>query len=264
MANGIILEPIAISSVTASNTATGYSASNVTSDFMGLVWKTDTGSATRTLTLDLGSDVDFNTIVLLGLNGALAAWDWSVEIAADGDASFASGWTGSDEDLLAGATMPVSGKGKAIWQAPGGAPTAGRYIRITFKNLSSAAVECARVIVAQKFQPERNFRFGAALGIRSTGGVEFSRRGLPLIERGVQLRGIGISYDASTEAEIETNILPLLERVGNEYPICIVRDPDANAQRQNRIYFGYLTGDLGAIWSRHNGFTTSFNLVAVA
>lgn len=85
-----------------------------------------------------------------------------------------------------------------------------------------------------------------------------------MIQRGAQLRGIGISYDAATKAEIETDIMPLLERVGNEYPICIVTDPDADAQRQNRIYFGYLAGDLGAIWSRFDGFTTSFNLVAIA
>lgn len=265
MANGFILEPATISSVTASNTATGYSAANVATDYMGQVWRTDTGSATRSLTIDLGADTAFDTIILLGLYGATSAWDWAIEIATAAQGpGFTGAWTGSDEDLLAGTAMPVSGLGKALWIAPAGAPAAGRYVRITFKNLSSAAVECSRVLIGQRVQPERNFRFGAAFGIRSTGQTDFSLRGVQLVRPGVKLRGIGITYGASTQAEVENDILPLLERVGNDTLVAICTDPDADAQRQNRIFAGYLTGDLGAIWSQRDGFTTSFNLVAIA
>lgn len=264
MANGIILEPAAFSSVTASNTATGYSAANVGNDRMGLVWKSDTGAASRYLIIDLGSDVTFDTITLHGLTGAQAAWQLTVEIAtaAQGSAFSGSQWTDSAQDLLAGSVDPVSGKGRGIWQAPAGAPSAGRYIKLTFSSLSSAAVEVARIVVAAKLQLGINFSYGAAFGIRDTGEVSYSNRGVALIREGVKKRGVGLTAQGATRAEVEGSILPLLERVGNTDYIAVVVDPDADDQRQNRIYYGLLQGDLGAIWAGYDRFTWAVNLVA--
>ena len=264
MSNAILLEPLAFSAISASNTASGYSASNVALDFIGLVWRSDSGATARSLTIDLGADTALDTIVLLGLAGAASGWTWSIDLATAAQGAFSGDfWTGSAETLLAGTAMPVSGLGKALWQAPGGAPAAARYVRINFPSHGSTAVEVSRVIIAPKIQLDRNFKYGAAKGVRPLGSLDFSIRGVPLRRFGKKLRGLGISFGAVHRDEVEQEIQPLLERVGNDTAITIVEDPAAHAQRQNRIYHGWLHGNLGTIWARPGGFQADFNLVAI-
>lgn len=268
MANALLLEPLAMPSITASATAPGYAAgnmgSNASADFMGLVWNSGGGAATRTVTIDLGADRPLDTILLLGLAGAQASWDWAIALATSAQGPFSgSFWSGSAEDLLAGSVMPVSGLGKALWQKPGGAPASARYVRITFSVLGSAAVQVARIIVSRKIQLERNFSFGAALGVRPLGKVDFSPRGVLLRRRGRKLRGLGISFKHIYRDELEAAVQPLIERVGNDELLAIVQDPAADAQRQNRIWTGFLTGNLGSIWARPGGFQADFNMIAL-
>lgn len=261
--NGFLLRPVDIDAATCSTAATGYRASNVNDDRMGLVWRSTTGSATQWLVLDLGADTTLDTITLHGLTDATADWQWAVELATEAQGAFSgSYWAGSAEDLLAGATMPVSGRGRAVWTAPNGAPAAARYVRLAFSALD-AAIEVGRVCIGQRITLGRNFTYGAALAIRPLGSVGFSTRGVLLRRRGAKLRGVGVSVDAATRAEVEASIMPMLERVGNDETVVICIDPEADAQRQNRLWLGFLSGDLGVIWARIDGFTSQFNVVAV-
>lgn len=268
MTNALLLEPWPMVAVTASSTASGYSADNVAigdkADMIGLVWRSAAGASSRSLVIDLGENRAVDSLVLLGLLGAQASWDWSIDLATQAQGAFTGAfWAGSSEDLLAGSEMPVNGLGRALWQAPAGAPAVARYVRINFTGLASAAVEVARVIVAAKIQLDRNFQFGAAFGVRPLGSAEFSIRGVLLRRRGKKLRGVGISFGAVHRDEVEAKVQPLLERVGNDSLVAIVTDPSPDAQRQNRIYAGFLTGDLGTIWARPGGFQANFNLVAI-
>ena len=268
MANALLLEPLEWASIAASDTATGYSVDNLGPiggiEMMGMVWRTNAGAAARSLTIDLGGDKAVDTILVLGLYGAEAGWTWSIDLATAAQGAFSgSFWAGSAETLLAGSVMPVGGLGKALWQAPGGAPAVARYVRINFPAHGTAAVEASRVVVAGKIQLERNFRFGAALGIRPLGKMDFSIRGVPLGRKGKKLRGLGISFPHIYRDEVEAAVMPLLERVGNDTAVSIVQDPAADSQRQNRIWHGYLTGNLGSTWARPGGFQADFNLIAL-
>jgi hypothetical protein len=264
MANAILLEPLAMTAIAADSTASGYAAGNLGSDWMGLVWRSATGASSRSVTVDLGSDRPVTAIMVLGLAGAQPGWDWSIDLATAAQGAFSgSYWSGSAQDLLAGSQMPVSGLGRALWQAPDGAPAAARHVRINFLSLASAAVQASRLVIAEAVQLDRNFRFGAAFGVRSLGTLEFSARGVMLRRKGKKLRGVGISFPHIHRDEVEAKVQPLLERVGTDTPIGLVIDPAADAQRQNRMYFGPLTGDLGTVWARPGGFQADFNLIAL-
>lgn len=266
MADAIILEPIAMSVITPSATATGYNGDNMANDQMGLVWNSGAGSSTRDIIIDLGADTAIDTIVLVGLRGATSSWDWSIDLATEAQGAFTGGFfAGTSRDLLAGANMPVSGLGKALWQASSetSPPASVRYVRINFTNLSSAAVEVSRIIIASAFQPAINFSFGAVFGFRSMGRLEFSKAGVPLRRQAAKLRAVGLRFTGATQAEVDDSIHPMFERLGNDTPLCIVTDPAADANLQNRIYFGYLTGDLGTVWAVKGGFQAQFNVVAL-
>lgn len=266
MSNAFFLKPLALAAVTASATDAGYDPAYVANDHMGVVWKSPTGAASRQITIDLGADTAFDTIALFGLTGAQAGWTLQVEAAtaAQGIGFPGGSWSGSAATLLAGTVMPTSGRGKALWMAPAvSPPPASRYIRLTFASLSNAAVTVARVVIGARLTLERNFKFGAAFGVRDLGNVDFSARGVMLRRRGAKLRTVGVSFPHVTRDEFEAKVQPVTEQLGNTEPVVLVTDPDANAQRQQRMYFGPIIGDLGAVWARPKGFEVRANLVAL-
>ena len=264
MANALLLEPAVPTAFQVDTAASGYSAYFMARDEMGLVWKSVAGPDACTITVDFGADVAIDTVILFGLAGALPAWTWTIELATAAQGRFTgSWWAGSAETLLAGDVMPTNGLGKALWRAPAGAPAVARYMRITFGGLAGSAVEVSRLVAGQAIQLDRNFKFGAALGVRPLGSVNWSVRGVLLRRRGKKLRGVGISFGNVYRDEVEAKVQPLLERIGNDEAMAIVLDPAADPQRQNRIWFGFLTGDLGSTWARAGGFQADFNLVAV-
>lgn len=268
MANALLMKLLAWSSLTASNTATNYSATNLGVDRMGPSWRSNSGASSRTLTVDMGADVAIDTIALFGIAGAGTppdgAWQWKVDLATAAQGGFGgSFWAGSTETLLAGTALPVSGKGKALWQAPAGAPAAARHVRITLSSLGSAAIQASRLCIGTKIQPTRNFSYGAAYGVRPLGSLDFSPRGVLMRRAGAKLRGVGLTFNHVYRDELEERMQRLFEEVGNDRPLVLVTDPDAHAQRQNRMYFGFLNGNLGSVHRRPGGFSCDVNLVAL-
>ena len=260
MSNALLIQPYALSSVTASATDSGYAASNLSTDYMGMTWQ-GTGT-TFNVDVDLGSDKAIDSVVLLGLSGVSTSWNWLVKTAtaAQGSSFAASTTVVASSQMLAGTTLTSAALGKAF--ATFGAVT-GRYVRFTITPPASATIRMARIVVGDGFTLATNFLFGAGFGVKPLGSLDFSARGVLLRRSGAKLRSLAISFPAASRSEVETSIQPLLEVLGNDNPLCIVTDPDADAQRINRIYFGFLVGSLGTVWARLGGFTADFNMVCV-
>ncbi|MCK0533398.1 hypothetical protein [Sphingobium agri] len=265
MSNALVVKPLPMASISASSTVSGYDASYVANDHMGVVWKSAAGAASRTITVDMGADVVIDTALLLGCTGADASWTLKVEAAtaAQGSAFPAGSWAGAVQTFLAGTAMPVSGRGRALWLAPASPPPASRYWRFTIGGLGTGAATVGRLVLGRKIQLERNFQFGAAFGVRDLGVTDFSVNGVLLRRRGKKLRSIGISFGAVKRDEVEAKVSPLIEDVGVSEPIAIILDPDTHEQRQNRIWFGPLVGDLGTTWAKPGGFEWRASLVSL-
>ena len=263
MSNSIVVKPLAFASVSASSTAAGHDASYVGNDYMGVVWKSETGAATRTITADMGANVTIDTAVLLGCTGADANWTLKVEAAtsAQGQTFPGGSWIGATLPILAGSAMPVSGRGRAIWLAPASPPPASRYWRFTIGGLGTGAATVARLVLGRKIQLDKNIVYGAAFGVRDLGSLDFSRRGILLRQTGKKLRTVNVTYPGATREEVEAYIHPLLEELGNTDPVAFILDPDADAQRQNRIWYGVMIGDLGTVWANPTGFEWRANIV---
>ncbi|WHO37882.1 discoidin domain-containing protein [Sphingobium sp. AP49] len=265
MSNAVIVKPLAFAAASAGSTAAGYDPAFVGNDHMGVVWKSATGAASQALTIDMGANVTIDTILLLGCTGALAGWTLKVEAATSAQgATFPAGsWVGAALPFLAGSAMPVSGRGRAIWFAPASPPPASRYWRLTIGGLANAAATVARLVMGRKIQLQRNFQFGAAFGVRDMSNVDFSVRGVLLRRRGVKLRSVAVTFGSVYKDEVEAVVHPLIEEIGISEPIALIIDPDDDAQRQNRIWFGPLVGDLGTVWAKPGGFEWRASLVGL-
>jgi hypothetical protein len=271
MSNALLFRPLQWAAITPSNTASGFSAANLSPwpvPRMGRVWCSDAGSATRNIVIDFGSDQPVDTIALFGIGAGnaapSAAWSWSIDLATAAQGAFSGAfWAGGTGPLLAGAVLPVSGRGKALWLAPNGAPALARYVRLNFSALSSAALQIALVAIGQRLQPARNYSYGAAFGVRDLGALDYSPRGVVIRRPGAKLRGMGLTFSGLRREEVEDTLQRLFERIGNTDPVVLVSEPDAHPQRQNRMGIGHLTGNLGTIHRVPNAWQAEVNFVAV-
>lgn len=265
MSNAVIIEPAAMSAITApGGSAAGFDPAVVANDLLGVIWKSPV-AATASLQIDMGADVAIDTIMLIALDGSLASATLTVQMATAAQGStFGPSWSDSARTLLAGTVAPRSGKRKCYWTAPAGAPAAARYIRLNFAGLGGSVALCVgRVVVGQRIALARNFSFGAVRGVRSLGAANYSVTGVPLVRRGAKLRTLGLTFGAVYADEVAASIQPLLERVGTDTPIAIVTDPDDHAQRENRIYFGMLEGAPGTVQARAGSYQADFAMVAL-
>lgn len=275
--NAFLLRPLPILDATASSTAAGYAASNVTNDYAGVIWKAPDNS-TPTLRLDLGSDQTIDTVMLFGFAGRADAATMQVAIATQAQGPTFSGpnlgqvstpgvgnyWAQSIP-ANAGTNALQSGKRVALWTAPlASPPPPSRYVQLWFPDLfAGPGVEIGRVVIGRRFQPERNFAFGGAFGIRDFGSLEFSNRAVLLRRRAPKRRTLGISFSAARRDEVEATIMPLVEQLGGTDCVALVTDPAANAMRERRCFFGPLTGELGAIWRNAAAWEWRVNLLSL-
>ena len=272
MANAFLMRPLPWVSISTDTTASGFAAANLAPwpvPRMGRVWRSTASNVFDHIYIDLGTVQPIDTIVLFGIgngNGAPdASWQWRVDLS---NSPIVSGfppeaYIGSGAQLLAGSVLPVSGRGKAIWLAPAGAPSSARYIRIAFETGSAVPLQIAMVAVGKRFQPERNYSYGAAFGVRDLGQVDYSPRGVVLRRPGAKLRGMGLTFSSVRRDELEDTLQRLFETVGNTDPVVLVTDSDPHPHRQNRMGIGHLTGNLGSIHRQPGAFQAEVNFVAV-
>lgn len=272
MSNALLFRPLTWASITASSQQTGFAPASLSPwpvPRMGRVWRSATGGASQTLTIDLGADTPLDTIAVFGLGNQNAApsasWQWTIALASAAQGAFTGAfWNGTAQDALAGSVLPVSGFGKALWRAPSGAPAAARYVRITFSGLSNASVQAAIVAIGKAFVPARNYSYGAAFGVRDLGVLDYSPRGVIARRAGARLPGFGLTFNALRREEVEGELHRLFEQVGNTDPVVLVTDPADHAERQNRIGLGHLTGNLGSVHRVPGFWQAEINFVRVA
>lgn len=267
MSNVLIVKPSDIASVSASSSAAGTDPAYVGNDYMGVVWRSAAGN-TAYLTVDAGENIEADTALLFGCDGATSAMTLQLlaSTSAQGAGFGPAGWTGAPLPFLAGSEMPVSGRGVALWQAPeAGGPPASRYWRFAIGGLAGGRATVARVVLGKRIRLTRNFAFGSSFGVRDLGSVNFSRLGVMLRKRGAKLRTLGLSFQSIHRDECEAAVLPLIEEIGNTECVAIVTDPAEHAMRQRRAYYGPFFGDYsnGLVWRKADQFQAQANVVSL-
>jgi len=257
MANAWLLKPLTISAVNSPTSTALGALSNLANDYSGVIWRSATGT-TATIEFDMGANVTIDTIMLLGISGPPTGAQMKIQAATSAQGNAFSGgvgsgvnqyWESTTGNLYAGSIVPSSGKRKALWSAPSsGGPSASRYWRIVVSSLANNYLQAARAVLGARFVPQRNFGFSGAFGVRDFGKTDFSNRAVLLRRRAKKLRTLSLTFSNAYRDEVEATVSQLLETLGGTDPIGIVIDPSSNAQLENRMYFGPLTGELGMIW----------------
>ena len=262
MANAEFIFPLTMPVIGQTGTAPidGTAVAHLGLDYAGIVYRT-TGAAARTVTVDFGSDVEIDRLMLFGLKGFPIAATMRVSCSTNAQGATYAAFASATVPVLAGDQRLVNGYGVGYLAFPG-APAA-RYWRIEFGALANATVEISRLVLGKALILNRNFSFGGSFGFRSTGSFELSARGVIIRRRGKRLRTVGISFPHTRREEVEAKVAPLLETVGDTETIALIIDPAAHAMRERRCYFGVLAGDLGTTWRNAAGWEWRADLVSL-
>jgi hypothetical protein len=244
MTNAFLLRPLVPTALSVPSTpASPTAATDLLNDMIGVQYISGAGGATDSIDIDFGVATSIDTVALLHTNGSAATWSLR---GATSQANLGSASDIFNTTFAAGAVTPESGRTHALGVLA--APQSFRWWRIGLAGLS-APIQIGRMVMGRRFQPEVNFSWGAALGVEDLAGGDFSRRGVWLPGDGAVLRTISLRWPHATRQESEEQISVLMERVGNRGHLLLCLDPDANAQRQRRLYFGPLRGNLGQSWN---------------
>jgi hypothetical protein len=244
MSRGFLLRPLVPTALSVpSSPAAPTAAIDMLNDMVGVAYTSGAGGSTDNIDVDFGSAVSIDTVALLQTNGAAA--NWTLRGAAT-----QAGLPGASDifsaTFAAGSATPSSGRTHALGVLA--APLSFRWWRIGLSGLT-APIQVGRLIMGLRFQPDVNFSFGAALGVEDLAGGEFSRHGVWLPGDGRIQRTLGLRWPHATRTEAEEQVSVLMETVGNRGHVLACLDPTANAQRQRRLYYGPLRGNLQMVWN---------------
>jgi hypothetical protein len=256
MGNAFIVEPYGFTA-SAEGSAAGTTPANLTNDWMGVVHRGTATSTGAAIFADLGVARAIDTLAILS-----AAPSVSSILAVGGGTATGLGdlFNSGVIPFAAGAFVPENGRQHNLVMI--NSPISARYWTTQFNTLSGGPFEAGRWVIGQRFQPTRNFSFGASYGVIDRGGGDFSAQGVWLPKPGAIQRTIGLSFTATTKADAELALQPLLERVGNRKHVLLVTNPDADILRQRRMYFGPFVGNLETLWRVPDGWEWRANMVS--
>lgn len=263
MANAWIIPPLPISAaVTATGTLQLGQPGYVLNDHAGVVCQLACNvSNTASLTFDLGADQSIDTVLVFGVDLLPATGTMTVDYATAAQGPFTGAKSTLAGAAYAGSERMTSGKGVSLWAAE--LPVTARYVRINYAaGAAGQSVQAARVVIGRRIVLSRNYSYGGNFGVRDLGSLDYSRRGVLLRNRGAKLRTAALTFSNVKRDELDAFTRPLLERIGNTEMIALISDPAADAQRQNRCYFGALVGDLGHSQRNAVGWEAKLNIAS--
>lgn len=98
--------------------------------------------------------------------------------------------------------------------------------------------EASKLIMGEKITPTRFYDNDFEFGISDTGGLDISRQGIIHEVPGKVMRTLQFTLAWLTQVEYETKFRPLVEKLGTRGQMYWCFDPQANAYRQSKSYFG--------------------------
>jgi len=263
MANGFLLRslPFAASDGPSSVVDPPTVAGNAANDYMGLVYRSTVGNI-LTLKIDLGaSPAPVDTIAALDTNIPLTGTPSAWSIFANAADSWGSPSLALNLNPPAGEALSAKGLRHGLHLFA--SPVTFRWWLVRINAQAGIRSQMGRVLIGRRFQPARNFQFGAERGARDLGEVRFGPRGAFLRRRGRILRTLGFSWPLMAKAEAEAEFLPLAETAGNSDFLLACLDPEAEAERTRRLYFGPIEGNPATAWRVWDGFEARVQIASV-
>ncbi|WP_417615274.1 hypothetical protein [Parasphingorhabdus sp.] len=203
--------------------------------YIGATWKSS-GASNVWVRGDFGSAKAIDFISMIGAN-ALPGTKIRIrlgdsQVAVDGaSASYDSGAI----DFISPSITRADGLYHSHLELP--SVQTRRWWRIDITS-HTGDFEVSKLIMGQKIKPTRFYNKDFEFGIQDTGQVDINRDGVIHEIPGKILRTLQFTLGWMTTDEYETKFRPLTEAMGVRGMTFWCFDPQANAYRQSKTYFG--------------------------
>lgn len=227
---------------------------------IGATWKTSS-NANVWIRGDLGSAKEIDFVSLIAAN-ALPGTKIRVRLgdsqaAVDGAAAYDSG----EIDFIS----PAITRGDGLYHSHLELPSVQtrRWWRIDITG-HTGAFEVSKLIMGKRITPTRFYDKDFEFGIEDTGNLDITRTGVMHETPGQILRTLQFALGWLTNDEYETKFRPLAEAMGTRGMMFWCFDPQANAYRQNKTYFGvFKTAPFATGGVKPGNYAKEFQILSV-
>lgn len=138
-----------------------------------------------------------------------------------------------------------------------------RWWRIDITN-HTGDFEASKLIIGEKIQPSRFYDKDYEFGIEDTGQLDITREGIMHEVPGQILRTLQFNLGWLTTTEYETQFRPMVEKMGTRGLMYWCFDPQANAYRQSKTYFGvFRTAPFATGGVKPGNYSKEFQILSV-
>ncbi len=257
----IFVKPLDFGTITSGNVASGYSAQHLyRHKSPGLVWRS-AGNSNLWIRCDMLALREVDFCALLSANAQAGTTIrlrlGTTQAEVDGTAPYDSGALPfispsiTREDGLYHSHLEI------------GSVQICRWWRIDIGG-HTGDFDAAMLVLGKRIEPSTYYDFGPEFGVDDLGAAEVGRWGVVEEEPGRIARSVSFTMSWLNETEFETKFRPLTEAIGQRGPLYVCFDPEANAYRQNRTYYGLLRKPPYARGSRKPGtYAIEFQLLSL-
>lgn len=233
----LILTPLDLGTIISGNATGGHTASNLNRhNAIGLTWRS-TGNANVWARGQFSANQSVDFAAIISAN-ALVGTQYRLRLGAtqadvDGAAPYDSGAL----TFINPTITRTDGLYHSHLELPS-VQTAGWW-RIDITG-HTGDFEAADLVLGAKFTPGRFYNYDFQYGVRDLGDIAISPNGVLDETPGVIFRTIDFTLAWITEAEWETRLRPLAEKIGRRGIVYCCFDPQPTAYRQARTYMGVM------------------------
>lgn len=229
--------PAALTQIASGNERPGRAASNLGEfAYRGMVWRSN-GSGSLWVRGSFGTAQLIGFVAMLG---ASAQPGTTIRIRLGASAAAVDGSGATYDSGALPFISPAITRTDAIYHSHHRLPTpvTATWWRVDIAGHSSD-FEASMLAMGAVLEAARYYETDWRTGIRDLGSITFGRNGVPAVALGQKLRSLEYKLGWASEAEMETMLAPLDERVGRTTPFLTCFDPAPTPYRQRRTFFGW-------------------------
>lgn len=233
----IFVVPLDLGNIVSGNVKDGYSVSHLSRHkAIGLVWKTDGASNVWARGwFSAEQTIDFCALVaanaLPGTKIRLRLGDTQADVDG-GSAPYDSGAL----DFISPSITREDGLYHSHLELD--SPVGATWWRIDITG-HTGDFQASNLVLGLKQETDRFYNYDFAMGVEDLGSIDWGRWGVVDEQEGTIFRTLEMSLGWETEATYQSEIRPMLEKLGKRGVVYLCFDPEPGIYRQAKTYMGW-------------------------
>lgn len=233
----IFVVPLDLGTMVCSTAETGYGVGNLNRHkAIGLVWKT-TGTGSIWARGQFSSE---QTIDFCGMIAANAQAGTKIRLRLGDTQSDVDGSSAPYDSTALDFISPAITREDGLYHShlELDSPVGATWWRIDITG-HTGDFQASNLVLGLKQETDRFYNYDFAMGVEDLGSIDWGRWGVVDEQEGAIFRTLEMSLAWETEATYQSEIRPMLEKLGKRGVVYLCFDPEPGIYRQAKTYMGW-------------------------